>query len=80
MGAEAGIERARIVTPSNLRSSHVIPDNRCAVSRVPRRRLSIACGGMEGRRVVGEPTEANHDGDAIQSPSGHGLSSFCPSR
>ena len=31
---------------------------------VPRRRVSIACGGIEGRRVVGEPTEANHDDDA----------------
>jgi hypothetical protein len=58
------IDRAPTVTPSNLRSSPIIPDHRCAASRVPRRRVSIACGGIEGRRVVGEPTEANHDDDA----------------
>jgi hypothetical protein len=74
------LSAARTVTPSNLRSSPIIPDNRCAGSRVPRRRLSIACGGIEGRRVVGEPTEANHDRAAIQSTAGHGLSSLCPPR
>ena len=49
---------------SSARSSPIIPDHRCDASRVPRRRVSIAYGGIEARRVVGEPTEANHDDDA----------------
>jgi hypothetical protein len=53
---EAGIERARIATPSSLRSNPIIPDNRCAASRVPRRRLSIACGGIEaGASSMSQP-------------------------
>lgn len=56
------IDRARHAFEPALQP--IIPDHRCAASRVPRRRVSIACGGIEGRRVVGEPTEANHDDDA----------------
>lgn len=51
------------VTPSNLRSSPSFPT--IVVTRLEfRGGGSIACGGIEGRRVVGEPTEANHDDDA----------------